>query len=1416
MNWSKFNTYNESPNTAFETMCNQLFENWCKREYKKEVKEFIINNGSGGDGGVESYAVLNDGVIIGLQAKWFPGNIQSSQISQIKDSFKTAIKLRENIKRYIVCIPRNLGNITGRGEQSELTRWTSFIHEMKSMYSSADIELWNETRILSELQMSDNIGIYSFWFEKSEITSECINTSYERSKKSWLSGKYAPDLDVKGMIFDTIQNYVGDIRTRNNMIEKLKKALEYIDNIASYIIKIESDFEFNEKEKELLNQILNKVSDIKCEYSILCNLLLNDSLQEKLNMEKLNIQDLHYLTEKFVREVTVFKLSFTLRRLKQMISDFISLDVEQDIKKIIFYLYEKRSILFIGGPGTGKTHGIAAAIEVLLSNGFHIPILIQARNVDVSWKWKDIIVSALGLSNSWSDDEIWNALLSAAYRIRIKTCSNILMPKVLIAVDGIDESIPYEVWHNRIKEANVISERYNNIRFIFTSRPNAFQSESDYVRIFNTSSLGDTSVYKLFDKYIEYYNITIDNNLFVKNAITNPLSLKIFCELNQNSVYKYTSPVHLTIASLIREKIKKIENELENKTQISASNQVVFKAIKCISFMFSQAKYIDRDSLWSELIENVNVLDKKNIDVLITYLEEYGLLYKIRMQGEGFFAEDKYLYFPGIQGYFDYVIAFTILDKYSNPQKIDFNNHSELTSESMYMLAIVAIQKFSFLITDNETLNQVVNNQFFIRKLFLFSIRYINDYSKLELYIQKLTCLMYENAEFFTEVINEVILPLSHDVNNPFGVELLDSFLQNFDKPAKRDMYLSMPTELYDTLENRWYKSVNINIFSEEYKLTFKDEYNGRPVIYAWLLASVDNIVRKNCRIALLEWGIIRPEELYKLFLKFNTVNDPQIRADIYSILMSVIFEINDDDMLKKTAEWLLNNIFTNEGLEKNRDAAVRYYSRSIVLKAYYNKLLSYELIETADINPHVSEMYNINMNKDALNGTRMGGYSGIDYDLARYVLIDSLTHGFNDFRRDEKNQISVFLSKFSEVNCEYSDINIEQFILSASYAFILDCGWNEEEFLYIEKNGEIYNGIDSAIHSHFSPATHGSQSKVMSVCEKYVWQSRNFLLGYFSDNLLYRDDSGLGKLNDYSIFDDFIIPSFERDNSFSVNKDVQENDIPELNKIIFDDNFTTFEKMKESAERVEKLEWIKWINAENSDNISKTESISSLLLYGFWCFSDGSDVDTFISIDTAIVPDAVFSSFKELVLNKDDAVKSLFSDMDYLDGYTDTSCYLTPQEICWSPWKKYSNGYAWENFKIAGIVSTVEKCTKYTIENGDNVFHMPSQPMREYLDIDRTDNYLFYNIKNEVVATWTELGDYDGIHSSTLRCNSNIVKYLNREKKAQLVWFLKRHQRESGLSRERFNNAMDITEFFIGFYENDIIRIVPINSMSE
>ena len=46
MNWTTFQTHNMAADKAFEVMCNQLFENWCKEQYTTTLSSFSVVNGS--------------------------------------------------------------------------------------------------------------------------------------------------------------------------------------------------------------------------------------------------------------------------------------------------------------------------------------------------------------------------------------------------------------------------------------------------------------------------------------------------------------------------------------------------------------------------------------------------------------------------------------------------------------------------------------------------------------------------------------------------------------------------------------------------------------------------------------------------------------------------------------------------------------------------------------------------------------------------------------------------------------------------------------------------------------------------------------------------------------------------------------------------------------------------------------------------------------------------------------------------------------------------------------------------------------------------------------------------------------------------------------------------------------------------
>jgi len=226
LNWTHFYTYNDAPDRAFEALCNQLFERWCGREYGKKILCINIVNGAGGDGGVEAYTKLQTGEYIGLQAKWFPNSIENNQIKQIRSSVETAKKVRNNIKRYIICIPRDLSDEKmGKGgkkvKNHERSRLDACFKEIKKEYPEMILELWNESRILTELQYPEAEGIRKFWFERDEISLESLRKRFELAKNGWLKERYISSLHGSGYICNYISEMLGVPTYRRSLVSDL-------------------------------------------------------------------------------------------------------------------------------------------------------------------------------------------------------------------------------------------------------------------------------------------------------------------------------------------------------------------------------------------------------------------------------------------------------------------------------------------------------------------------------------------------------------------------------------------------------------------------------------------------------------------------------------------------------------------------------------------------------------------------------------------------------------------------------------------------------------------------------------------------------------------------------------------------------------------------------------------------------------------------------------------------------------------------------------------------------------------------------------------------------------------------------------------------------------------------------------------
>ncbi|HOV28397.1 MAG TPA: hypothetical protein PK566_18840 [Pseudobacteroides sp.] len=326
------------------------------------------------------------------------------------------------------------------------------------------------------------------------------------------------------------------------------------------------------------------------------------------------------------------------------------------------------------------------------------------------------------------------------------------------------------------------------------------------------------------------------------------------------------------------------------------------------------------------------------------------------------------------------------------------------------------------------------------------------------------------------------------------------------------------------------------------------------------------------------------------------------------------------------------------------------------------------------------------------------------------------------------------------------------QFVLSAAYAYILQQGWNEEEFYGCPnggKPGEVI-GVDIAILRQHHPATHGSKSRIMTFCEKYTWCARNEILGYLSDRLPFRDfERAPSLLNDYGLLDDFPNPAQElyQNNPDNIMEKTSWFIPEELSPLIN-------ESMGEDAIR----HWIinaptpnfeKWIDIRDFNHeIVQEKKKNWISLYSFNSVSNTLGGESLMWISSAIIANEKFKYLKNDIINRKDSLVYNLSNPEDLHSSTETQCYITPKEICWMSWKNecynkiYNISIDDGDFVEYTIEKAVEECTANYPEYGDVYYKLPSRIIRELLGICDGDGYKYYNGEKQLEAIWFEAGE--------------------------------------------------------------------------
>lgn len=1414
--WNSFNIYVGSYQNSFETLCNQLFERYLSKEYPNLIEEFKVINGAGGDGGIEAYGKLSNGNIIAIQSKWFKQALNTNELNQIKKSITTALKIRANITEYIICIPHDVSSVKiGKGKKltqnSEDERIKKFEKEIKNSYPNLKITWWFEHSILAELQKTENEGVRKYWFEKEIIHSKFLKDKFDLQKTNfWLKERYVGDLHTKGDIQNLIERQLYSLPFRKKNLVKildLKNKANHAKSISQKFIKqsLKSD-ELSKKLTQIncfIEDLILKSSELEAKLlnGIEHNLIINDEEEVPIiyTIED-TIKILKSVNPTNIQKSTYDKLGVSLRELsKDVIYSYF--DIENELVTI-------STSLILGKPGTGKTLGLAYAVEECVNKSAPA-ILIQAKGAN-SKDWTQLLSQELELSN-WNKNEIFSALETLAIGkdcdLASNNTANFENTNVLICIDGLEEDILNDGnWYDRINETIEITNKYKRIRFVFSAREYFYNNQRlpNYQKNYKELRLkreGDVKVEDVAKKYFEKYKITIENYQFIK-GLDSLFALKLFCETYQHSTIKRTEIVETTISKLINLKIDRINEEyLESLDPRKAkSRNAVLEFLNIISDLFYYNSEVSHTQILDLGIEKqLKYLDGNEIELLIEFLSNNGILIKYeRNVDSASILETKEIYYTfSYQSILEIIVSSKISnniingkidslpDSLFNPFPLstelddeDYNPHSDFSPNRRIIQDIineVFIKKHKLIGIDNFLTNGFTEEEVFELQLnALYAVP--NKISCI--YKDWITEILKKDYIKRFQILQDLIIPLSYDNDSSFNAMYLHNILKNITNHFERDKFWS---GLDDYEGNIMSQKLNISkyglsqwsltsILDDNFDLDETDMFDGLPLIYTWGFTTLDQKLRENLRVKLTKWAIILPSEFKKLLDLMLPIGEPQILEDLASITLGLATKCKSESAIHELALWSLNNIFSNT--DKYRNVIVRYGFRAIVERAFqYNLISKVEVEKSRPVRK--DDLILLGVDEKYINNPKEDPYP-IGHDLSWYVIKKayedflSIDTGFNSLSHDKDNPfITDFYQKYSLLI--KNSTSARTWGMATAIAYIKSLGFNRSTG---------YVNTD---------ATHGSKSEKFTFEEKYVWLAVHYLKGYLSDYLPYEYDHENREFNwidDYSKIVHISNPVEDWQTNLENQVDeyfnpplwiIKEELAPEINNL--ENIGIEIDQIIDNQPKIDFNNWLKYNNFDLNSDIEK----EYLAIYQNTELTNSSEtINSFICCCGYLIDEKDFDLF----------VKQISQSSKYIPltdfASTDTNTYTNPSNLFWMDWinEKY-NHTEFDEGKY--VFTCLTKVMKDTVD-GEKEVIVPSKKIRKLLSISELDNNNYLNLNSDIIGFSHEIkterfsyGDYQ----SMILIDKNILLKELKNNGMKLFWMATHFVKKNPLNKK-------------------------------
>lgn len=1106
MNFAALNTYGEAPDQAFEAFSAQLFDHWVYATYAGQVKRFAVVNGAGGDGGVEAYAELTPGAVIALQAKWFLGPLESAQVKQIRDSVATARRVRPQLQRYIVCIPRDLqSRKIGRGEKlvrnPEDQRVEDLLTELETDYPGLQIELWTEHQLGELLLLPENDGIHRFWFLREEFSPTTLSQQFALAKAGWLRERYSPELHTYGIIQREINILLLTTAYREAAHEQVSELLKLLDEATRLLINFVQLADAPATVNTLAEEVKTSLIAHQQQLQQVAQALL--TADDRLMLPVILRVEPGPFLEKLADGGFSNLVLAVVPRLEEVLNSLIEIGLPNHAARVLTGQYPHHLLIF-GRPGTGKTHGVTRAVDQRLDDGYPA-LLVSARRAPAQ-NWHVLLTHALGGFADWTDVQLFNALEALATRADVRRARATVAgqalqdepTRVLIVLDGLDEALDPLPWQERVSELRVLLTRHPRLRFVVTSRAypaNSNPSELDFDEATNRRldlpREGDVPLVELATRYLQHYHIDYTSLPWLPGAFHDALAIRLFAQQYKNKdLATLTEPVTTGLGGLLNYKISLLEAEFTASPHLAfpSSLQLAKRGLLSVCRQLQVQSSLEHDALCEHLVTELRGrITLNQATLMLDGYANHGLILQQPEQQTGILTTPtRQVSLAYQQPLIDYLQASEATEyiRQSGDKRVPVSLRRR-DPNALYLTATALLSDHGIMVGEDGYWVEDLGAER------LADIQYTAlanaPSAVVSAYLPKAIAHFQQGVRERNTVLSEFVLPNVHRPNVEIVLPLVHEVLSSFPSVFARDLFWSGPA----AQEGSRVRSVG-QLLSQQ-QLRPHDVATGLPLLFAWSLTTVNNTYREHARRELSHWGSANPAAFVQLLELVFVVGDPQMQEDLAAVMLGVTSLLTQPSPHgQQLADWILRTIFAPDRISELLNSVVRAHARAAIERAVaLGNCTEEEAGPARPPYPTNSALLPLKLSDEEEQSAERIGYFSDDerfpivHDLAWYVLKKSY-EGFLDLKTEgrsrKKAQGYILLADYERHYQQ--EIGAYEFAMSAALAYISSLGYNR------------------ATGPWATSATHGALSKTSTLEEKYTWLAVHHLQGYLADRL--------------------------------------------------------------------------------------------------------------------------------------------------------------------------------------------------------------------------------------------------------------------------------------------------------------------------